>query len=441
MADEKVRGSYQQADRFVVYLQALHLGTDRDTVLALALAVCVTTTGCATFSAHAGAHWSQQAELIASDAAKGDGFGWSVAISGDTAFVGAWGKTVGGRRCVGTAYIFTRSGRHWSQQAELSDPDAASNDQFGWSVALNGNTASVGAPNKIASGKRKAGAVYIFTRSGTSWSQQAKLTVGGAAAYDHFGDSLALSDNTAFIGTPGRIVNGNDSAGAVYIFTRSGTDWSQQTELTPSDAGNGDQFGSPLALSKGELLVGAPEKYIDDKCAVGAAYVFSGSGASWSQQAELTASDSATNGFFGWSVAISGDTALVGAPGKIVAGKEQAGDAYVFTRSGTKWSQQAKLSNPAATTVGFFGQSVAISANRALVGTRSNTAYAYSFTRAATHWSQPTKLTASDAAAHEYFGFGGSLALSGNTALVGDWAKTVNGRKIAGAVYVEVLKK
>ena len=127
-----------------------------------------------------------------------------MALSGDTALVGAADKTVGGQSDAGAAYVFTRSGTSWSQQAELSASDAAADDCFGCSVALSGDTALVGADDKTVGGQSDAGAAYVFTRSGTSWSQQAELSASDAAAGDHFGCSVALSGDTALVGAPAR---------------------------------------------------------------------------------------------------------------------------------------------------------------------------------------------------------------------------------------------
>jgi len=144
----------------------------------------------------------QQAKLTASDAAAGDNFGFSVAVSGPTAVVGAPSKN--------SVYVFTRSGSTWSQQAKLTASDAAAGDNFGYSVAVSGSTAVVSAVGKNSG----TGAAYVFTRSGSTWSQQAKLTAGDAAVFDQFGFSVALSGSTAVAGAP----NKNSATGAAYVY-------------------------------------------------------------------------------------------------------------------------------------------------------------------------------------------------------------------------------
>ena len=213
----------------------------------------------------------QAQKLVASDAAAGDEFGLSVALSddGNTTLIGAGNKTVNGRTQAGAAYVFVRpsGGTTWSQQQELTLPDAASNDGFGRSVALSGdgNTVLIGASNKTVNGQGYAGAAYVFVRpsGGTTWSQQQELTASDTASNGQFGRSVALSGdgNTALIGAPYKTVNGVDSAGAAYVFVRpsGGSAWTQQQKLTATDAARYDSFGTSVALS-GEgntALIGA----------------------------------------------------------------------------------------------------------------------------------------------------------------------------------------
>src|SRR5205807_436508 len=162
----------------------------------------------------------QQGKLTASDAAAGDQFGYSVAIYGSTAVIGAYQKNSN----TGAAYVFVLSGTTWSQQAKLTASDAAAGDDFGYSVAISGSTAVIGAYDKNSD----AGAAYVFVRSGTTWSQQAELTASDAAAGNDFGTSVAISGSTAVIGAP----HNNSFTGAAYVFVRSGTIWSQHAELT-----------------------------------------------------------------------------------------------------------------------------------------------------------------------------------------------------------------
>jgi hypothetical protein len=356
---------------------------------------------------------SQQARLTASDGAKHDNFGWSVALSGTTAVVGADTKNSG----TGAAYVFTRSGSTWSQQAKLTASDGASGDDFGFSVALSGSTAVVGADTKNSS----TGAAYVFTRSGTTWTQQAKLTASDAAASDSFGFSVAIANSTAVVGADTK----NSSTGAAYVFVRSGTTWSQQAKLTASDAAANGFFGYSAALSGSTAVVGA----IGGN-RTGEAYVFTRSGTTWTQQAKLTASGGIAGDEFGYSVALSGTTAVVGA----INNNAGTGAAYVFTRSGTTWTQQAKLTASDGASSDFFGNSVAIVNSTAVVGAPDNlgTGAAYVFTRSGTTWTQQAKLTHSGVAGNDFFGY--SVAMSGTKAVMGAYGR----KSFTGAAYVFV---
>ena len=286
----------------------------------------------------------QQAELTASDGAAGDQFGFSIALSGDgnTAVVGAFGHTVNGNVYQGAAYVFTNSGGNWSQQAELSASDGAAGDWFGDSVALSGdgNTAVLGASGHAVNGNQIQGAAYVFTNSAGSWSQQAELTASDGVYDDEFGISVALSSdgNTALVGALFHTVNGNTNyQGAAYVFTNSAGSWSQQQELTASDGAGGDLFGNSVTLSSegNTALVGAYAHTVNGNRYQGAGYVFTNSAGSWSQQQELTASDGAESDYFGNSVTLSsdGNTALAGAPYHTVNGNANQGAAYTFVNS------------------------------------------------------------------------------------------------------------
>ena len=208
--------------------------------------------------------WSEQQKLTASDAAPNDDFGTSVALSGDTAVVGAPFDDDAGSAS-GSAYVFVRSGTRWSQQQKLTASDAAPNDDFGLAVAVSGDTAVVGAIGDDDAG-RVSGAAYVFVRSGTRWSQQQKLTASDAASNDLFGISVAVSGDTAVVGARGDDDAGGVNSGAAYVFVRSGTRWSEQQKLTASDAAAGIRFGNSVAVSGDTAVVGAFE---DDS-----AYVF-----------------------------------------------------------------------------------------------------------------------------------------------------------------------
>ncbi len=312
-----------------------------------------------------GSSWAQSAKFVNADGKPGDWFGVSVSLSGDTALVGAPMA-----RHTGAAYIFVRDGGRWTPQARLTASDGAPCDWFGRRVALSGNTALVGAWYK----NDDTGAAYVFVRHAGHWTQQAKLTAGDGFAEDYFGTSVALSGDTALIGAAGS----NNNAGAAYVFQRHGSQWTQQAVLTAADGKAGDTFGASLALSGETALVGAG---FANRTA-GAAYVFVRDGPRWVQQARLTATDGVAADWFAVSVALSGATAVVGAWYK----NHDAGSAYVFARRGEHWSQQAKLTAVNGTAGDYFGTSVALNASTVLVGAgfkhnATGAAYAFSLAR------------------------------------------------------------
>ena len=258
----------------------------------------------------------------------------------------------------------------WSQQQKLTAADGAANDQFGNSAALSGETALVGAPLCDTAGGADAGAAYVFVRSASSWSQQQKLTAADGAANDQFGNSVALSGETALAGAPNHAVAGKAGAGAAYVFVRSGSTWAKQKTLSAADADGDDVFGTSVALSGETALVGAPSHDIAGKDSAGASYVFARSGTTWSQQAEPIAADNAAYDGFGGSVALAGSTALVGAQWDDTAAGTDAGSAYAFVLTPQPKPHIAKLA-PAS---GKRGATVTITGTG--FGTKRGTGFA-----------------------------------------------------------------
>ncbi len=324
---------------------------------------------------------TQQQKIQASDAEAYDAFGEAVDIDGDTVVVGAYAEDTEAHGA-GAAYIFTRSGTTWSQQQKIVASDAEQSDYFGKSSAISGDTVVVGAKSEDT-GASNAGAAYIFTRSGTTWSQQQKIQASDAQASDYFGSRSSIDGDTVVVGAYAEDAGGSN-AGAAYVFTRSGTTWSQQAKLTASDAQAGDYFGRSSAISGDTVVVGA---YTEDAGGsnAGAAYIFTRSGTTWTQQAKITASDAQAADMFGETVDIDGDTVVVGAFGEDTEGAA-AGAAYIFTRSGTTWTQDKKIVASDAQASDFFGYMVIIDGDTVVVGAQnedtvgSNAGAAYIFT-------------------------------------------------------------
>jgi hypothetical protein len=212
-----------------------------------------------------------EVKLNASDGAAGDWFGYSVAISGDHAVVGAhWDGDAG--MGSGSAYIFKHDGTAWTQEAKITASDGAADDCFGVSVAISGDHVVVGAQRDDDAGSN-SGSAYIFKRNGTEWTEQAKITASDCAADDCFGVSVAISGDYVVVGAYGADDDAGSNSGAAYIFKRNGTEWTEQAKITASDGAAGDLFGYSVATSGDHAVVGAP--YDDDAGSYsGSAYIY-----------------------------------------------------------------------------------------------------------------------------------------------------------------------
>jgi hypothetical protein len=378
----------------------------------------------------AGKPWTQQAYLKASNTDPYDSFGFSLALNanGNTLAVTATredsnARGINGNQAdnsaedSGAVYVFTRTGGRWSQQAYVKSSNADAGDQFGWSVTLSddGNVMVVGAPteqsnargvdgNQADNSSANAGAGYVFTRSGATWSQQAYLKGAQTDAGDLFGFAVSLSSDGAMLaisrydedgGVPG--INGNEAdnskggSGCAYIFVRDGSTWKQTTYLKESNLDHPqDAFGSALALSGDgrTLAIDAPDEdgliggingqqysgKENQDTSNGAIYVFVNTNGTWSQQAYIKSSNPHPNDLFGIRLTISTNGNVLAATSMLQGGggrglnanqqdfsAEESGAAYVFTRTGTTWTQRAYLKAPNSDAYDEFGSGVALS--------------------------------------------------------------------------------
>jgi len=384
----------------------------------------------------------QTTKLVGSDGANGDNFGFSLSIDGNTAAVGAWGDDLGENDAQGSVFVFVRSGTVWTQQQKLIASDGAEGDRFGASVAIDGNTIVVGAGDCEIGANLNQGAAYVFVRSGTVWTQQQKLTASDGAPIDFFGANVAISGETIIVGAIEADVGATGDSGAAYVFVRSGTVWTQQQKLTASDGANGDNFGA-VAISGNTALVSAKNDDVGGNLNQGSAYVFVRSGTVWTEQQKLVASDGAANDNFGnggWTIGIDGDTLVVGSNNDDVGANSDQGSAYIFVRSGTVWTEQAHLFASDGTSLNNFG-SVAIEGETIVVGAfQDNVGFnpdqgsAYVFTRSGAVWTERQKLVASDGAAVDNFGLG--VAISGNKILIGAFSANIGMQNDQGVAYV-----
>jgi len=374
-------------------------------------------------------------KLVAADGSNNNFFGWSSAISGDTAVIGAYKQRNENGRS-GAAYVFDRNTAGavcpatgtqdpWCEQAKLVASDGADGDRFGYRVAISRDTIIVSARRDDTAGGQDAGSAYVFTRSAGVWTQQAKLIASDGAAFDTFGGALAFAGDTALIGAPGD----DNGEGSVYVFTGSGTAWTQIQKLTPDDPQANQYFGGGISIFGDTALFGASG---DNEMAnsAGAAYVFTRSAGDWTQQDKLTASDSVELDSIGVNVALSAHTALLGAP--------YANKAYVFVRDGVTWEEQAKLTASDGAAGDFFG-SVALFGNTAVIGADADSDWAfhsgsaYVFTRSGGVWTERGKFGAPDASEREWFGK--DIALSGDIALITAPTSAIDWKHTPGSAY------
>jgi cysteine-rich repeat protein len=398
-------------------------------------------------------NWGQVRKLRAADAQAGDRFGTAVALTLDTALVGAPGEDTGATDG-GAAYIFDRDEGgtdHWGQVVKLLASDAQAADRFGSTVAVSLDTALVGAPHED-SGAPEGGAAYVFERDEgglDAWGQTAKITANDAQAYDRFGSAVALAGDTAAIGAPYEDAADLD-AGAVYVCGRDegGIDnWGQMVKILSADGQSDDRFGHTIALSPNRLLVGAPGED-DTGFDGGAVYVFDrdeGGTDNWGQIIKKTATDHTSGNRYGLQIALDGDHAIVAAVSPCNA-ESSASGAYVLERNAPGvvdyWGQVAKLTTADALLEIRFDIPLGISGDVAVLGAPredtfgENGGAVYLFDRnegGALAWGEVVKLSATDTQPQDRFGT--AVAISNDTVVVGAPGEDAGGEN-AGAAYV-----
>jgi len=358
-------------------------------------------------------------------------FGRAVSLSGDTALVGA-PRDDGRGKNAGAAYVFHYDGSDWVEEAKLLAADGDMHDDFGSSLALDGDWALIGAPRNGEQGKG-SGAAYVFRFDGSAWVQEAKLLPAGGEAEDSFGVRVALSGDTALVGAIGDDERGMN-AGAAYVFYFDGSSWLQEEKLLSDDLEAGDFFGTGVAIDGETALIGAMN---DDARGLeaGAAYVFRFDGSAWVEEAKLLPDPRGLYDHFGASTSISADTLVIGAPRDNDRGLH-AGAAYVFYFDGIDWIREAKLAPPDVGARDLFGFSADVSGDTVLIGALwdddrgRDAGAAYVFQYDGSRWMRRAKLLADSG--DEDHNLGSGVAIGPDTALVGSW----NRLRSLGAAYV-----
>lgn len=459
--------------------------------------------------------WVQEAYIKASNGASSDNFGYSVSLSGDTLAVGATGEdsnqttitngasasSDNSNSASGAVYVYKRVGSSWEQEAYIKASNNEAADLFGFNISLNGDTLAVVAYKEssnqttITNGSSASnnntnlwsGAVYIYKRSGSTWSQEAYVKAGNNNFTDYFGSSVYLNGDTLAVGAAEEdsnqifITNGESSSadnsssnsGAVYIYKRSGSTWIQEAYIKSSNNDTLDSFGKSISLDGDSLAVGVNNESSflttitngtsassdNSNAGSGAAYVYRRTGVTWAQEAYIKSINSDAGDNFGVSVSLNGDTLAVGANNErsnqttITNGatassdntKNSRGAVYVYKRSGVTWAQEAYIKPSGNNSSIYFGESLSLVGNTLAVGlsqddsnqttitngssgnnnnTSANSGATYIYKRTGVTWEQEAYIKASNNDADDYFGY--TISLNGDSLAVGAYREDSN---------------
>jgi len=385
------------------------------------------------FAVEAGFPYTEQ-KVTASDVAANDFFGSGIVIDGDTAIIGASGDDDKGPNS-GSAYVYIRIDGVWTENTKLIAADGVSEDKFGYSIALDGDTAAIGAP--FADGQ--SGWVYIFNRNNGVWTFHQKVGANDWAVSDLFGHSIALDGDTLLVGAFADDDVGSQS-GSAYFFNRINGIWQQQQKIIASDGEANDYFGENIALDGDTALISAVSDN-DNGDDSGAAYIFTRGNYGWSERQKLTASDISLY-YFGSALALDDDTAIIGARGDDDNGG-YSGSFFIFTQTNDIWTEQQKLTPSDGEANDYFGNSVSIDGDTALIGSSydddngNNSGSAYIFSKKNSIWGEEQKIIASDGSTSDEFGW--VVSIDGNTALIGAWLKD-NPLDNSGGAYFYYLE-
>lgn len=381
--------------------------------------------------------WTEEVILSPSLAKDLSYFGLSMAMQGDTAVVGAPYTLLGSMYC-GVAYVYVRTAGRWREEAMLSPSDCSGMDYFGSSVSIAEDTILVTAERKTVGGVALQGQVYVFERSGGVWREAARLTAWDGGYEDRFGSDAALSGDTIVVGARGRRVGTHLRQGMLYVFVRGAGTWSLQAQLVASDGADGDLFGLHVALAGDTILAGVSANPARPTSPYAHVIVFHRAGSSWTEQARLQSPDGAAAVNFASRLALDEDTALVADYNFPVGAYASQGKVYVYRRSGSLWRLEAGLTSSDGRSSDLFGVSVAIHGDVALVGASNKTiagrprqGEAYAFVRSSGTWTEHAQFVASDGDTRDQFG--ASVAIHGSTALVGAPAHRMMGATVGQA--------
>ncbi len=359
---QKIEGSgLQQTDQFGI---STGISGDWAVVGADGADDLAPTSGAAYVFARTSSGWVEQQRLKAGDPTDSAGFGHSVAIEGSTIAIGAPGATYQGMQNVGAVYIFDFSAGTWSQTIKLVPNDAGTNYALGYSVAMSGNRVIAGADYESHAGLH-SGAAYIFECTAGTWSQAAKVVANDAAMSDLFGYSVALHGDLAVVGSVLADYANTNDVGAVYVYERQGAQWPQTQKLISPNPSGLQYYGISVGANADSILVGAGANNYALLHA-GVTLVYQYTGTTWVQTQILTPADLAIDDFFGQSVAISGDHAVIGSNSDDMP--QASGAHYIFTEVGSTWIETGKCIAPDMIYGDAMGDVAAIDGTTILAG-------------------------------------------------------------------------
>ena len=378
---------------------------------------------------------TERLRLAASDGVGDNRFGTYLDVDGDVMILGAF-LASGTGTSEGAAYVYRRAGDDWIEEQKLTAPDGSSFDYFGQAVGISGDVVVVAAPgdDPVPGGgwQQRDGAAYVFRYQGGVWSFEQKIVPSDLATGDNFGAAVAIEGDMLLVSSTGDDDLGIYS-GSAYVFRHAAGVWTPEAKLNASDGAEEDSFGYRVDLQGGRALIGAPKSHSGLRRS-GAVYLFADPGTGWAELQRLEASDSTPLDWFGYAVALNGDSLVVGAPS--FANRTYA--AYVFQHNGTEFAFAQKLDSPAGI-FSDFGLAVAIDGARVVVGAmgertdgvyRAGAAFVYGFDGVS--WGHMRRFVAGDPQYQDHFGV--SVAVDGNLVVVGNEPANYPGR--IGRAYV-----
>jgi hypothetical protein len=384
---------------------------------------------------------SGEQKVSSADGNPGSFFGSAVAVSGDMALIGAKSENVDGRSIQGAVYVYRKTRGVWKQAQKLVASDGAAGDQFGSVITLLGKDVVITSPYASVEGRIWQGAAYVFSFSGNTWVEKQKLTAKGGGVFETFGRSARLGEKYLFVGSGGAQRAGQYKPYKVHVFLRkagkAGDTWVEKQVLDAPDPDDPTSaFGGAIAIADGRAMIGAATSTIDGNPGQGAVYAYREVRGVWKLTDTLLAHDGVARDNFGIAVGFDGETALIGSPGVEFDSGVSQGAVYQFQLSKKGWVETQKFTSEDGTGINLFGASVSYSNDSVLVGAYAVDSYrgaAYMFRRKSGTWKQTRKLVAADGLPGDVFGY--YTSLDKNTALVGAYGASVDGKAQLGAAY------